>query len=174
MKALLNTTLCFVWVLLLALDLGATTIRRLTNQEMTQKAELITIGRCTETKSAWVGRNLVTLATISVSEVLKGGRQATITVVLPGGVDANRKIPIAMTVAGAPRIVSQEEVFLFLVPDGEMPSGHAIVGFSQGKFSIAEDAKGEKMISRNLTGVRLQAEGGIVQGTSNLVPLEQF
>ena len=71
-------------------------------------------------------------------------RQRTLTVGVPGGVDANRKFPIAMTYPGAPRIAPDEEVFLFLVrADDEVAQSYAMTGFSQGKFSI-ESAAGRR------------------------------
>src|SRR5688572_22135531 len=69
--------------------------------DMTAGSEVIVQGTCTDLRSVWVGRNLVTLATVAVSEALKGSTGETITVVLPGGSDSNRKFPIAMTYPGA-------------------------------------------------------------------------
>src|SRR5687767_6125034 len=86
----------------------------LTIQEMVSQSDLIAIGSCVETKSVWVDRSLVTLATINVAETLKGAELGTVTVALPGGVDANRKFPVAMTYPGAPQITPGENVFLFL------------------------------------------------------------
>ena len=87
----------------------------LTNQELASQAALIVIGQAGESKSHWTddGRNLFTLVNIAVDDTLKGD-QGSITVALPGGVDAARKFPIAMTYPGAPRIFPDEEVFLFL------------------------------------------------------------
>src|SRR3954447_23454044 len=81
--------------------------------DMVKQSDAIVIGNCTETKSVWIDRNLVTLATVSVTESLKG-EASTLTVALPGGVDANRKIPVAMTYPGAPQMRPGEDVFLFL------------------------------------------------------------
>src|SRR5215510_13414455 len=83
-------------------------------QDMVNQSDVIAIGNCVETKSVWVDRSLVTLATVSVSESLKGSETSTITVALPGGVDANRSIPVAMTYPGAPQMQPGENVFLFL------------------------------------------------------------
>src|ERR1043165_7044013 len=59
-------------------------------QDMVNQSDVIAIGNCVETKSVWVDRSLVTLATVSVSENLKGTESSNITVALPGSVDANR------------------------------------------------------------------------------------
>ncbi len=55
---------------------------------------------------------MVTLATISVGESIKGESSGSLTVVLPGGLDVNRPVPISMNYPGAQRIQPQEEVFL--------------------------------------------------------------
>ena len=91
----------------------ATTAVERTEDNLIQDSTLIVAGHCTHLQSQWAGRTLVTLATIQVSEVLKGGAATTVTVTLPGGVDANRRIPVAMGYAGAPEILQQENVVLF-------------------------------------------------------------
>lgn len=145
-------------------------------QDLTAQSELIVEGTCVETRSAWIedGRVLVTLATVSVGEALKGEAAPTITVVLPGGIDSNRRIPVGMTYAGAPRMSPQEEVFLFLNREEGTPEGYAVAGFAQGKFSIVEDEKGQKVVSRDLTKVRLQSGAGTVRGNVQLTPLAEF
>ena len=168
MRNVLVASFIFLLIVSLASDLEATTLKRLTNQDLTEKAQLIMIGQAVATQSAWVDRRLVTLATVSVGEVLKGDRHATVTVVLPGGVDANRKFPLAMTVPGAPQIHAQEEVFLFLRHANHHATGDAesytIVGLFQGKLSIVTDAGGNKML--------VHPQGNT--DTAGLVPLAQF
>ena len=153
---------------------GTSLAVNLTNKEMTRQADLIAIGQCVDTRSRWIDRDLVTEATISVSEVLKGEADSTVTVILPGGIDANRKIPIAMTYPGAPQIAPQEEVFLFLTRAEESTGGYAIMGFSQGKFSIVDDGEGGKVVSRDLTRVRLRDKSGLTRGGKKVTPLSRF
>lgn len=107
---------------------------------------------------------LVTRVTFSVHERLKGRTDSTVTVDIPGGIDINRKIPIGMTVPGAPRIYSGERVLLFLSQRATASAlaGSAeqgIVGFSQGKFSVIEDAHGRPMVMTHTEkGVRSLAD----------------
>src|SRR5262245_40866133 len=70
-------------------------------KEMTEGASVIVTGKCLETRSQWIDRDLVTLATVSVTEAVKGDPSDTLTVVLPGGIDINRTVPIAVTYPGA-------------------------------------------------------------------------
>lgn len=143
-------------------------------KEMVDQSDLIAIGGCLETRSVWVDRTLVTLATINVSETLKGTELGTITVALPGGVDANRKIPIAMTYPGAPRITPGENVFLFLTSSDEVAGSYTVAGFSQGKFSIVNDEDGEQMVTRDLTKTMLKSDNGVRRGSNNLTPLSSL
>jgi hypothetical protein len=140
-------------------------------QDMVSQSDVIAIGNCIDTKSVWVDRSLVTLATISVSESLKGSGASTVTVELPGGVDANRKIPIAMTYPGAPNVTPGENVVLFLTATGEVGGTYNVTGFSQGKFSIVTDEDGEQMVSRNLTKTALKSNNGVRRGGADLMPL---
>ncbi|HWP44528.1 MAG TPA: hypothetical protein VNO14_14880 [Blastocatellia bacterium] len=145
-------------------------------EEMARQSDLILTGRCTDTSSTWIqdGRVLVTLATVSVDEVIKGGQASTVTVVLPGGVDLNRKIPVAMTYPGAPRIAPQEEVFLFLTGEDAVPNSYTVAGFSEGKFSIVEGEAGQKLISRDPIMMREKRGPGVKRGNRQFTPLSDF
>lgn len=140
-------------------------------EDMVNQSDVIAIGNCVETRSVWVDRSLVTLATVSVTESLKGAAGSSIVVELPGGIDANRKVPIAMTYPGAPNLVPGEDVFLFLTATGEVGGSYTVAGFSQGKFSIVTDEDGEQMVSRNLTKTSLKSNNGVRQGGADLMPL---
>jgi hypothetical protein len=140
--------------------------------QMVDQADMITIGSCVEAKSTWVDRTLVTLATISVKETLKGDASSYVTVALPGGIDANRKFPVAVTYPGAPRITPGEDVLLFLTRDDQVADGYTIAGFSQGKFSIVMNEEGKEMITRDLTSMTLQGKSGMRRGTTTLTPLD--
>src|SRR5262245_38839960 len=95
-------------------EAAATTIKPLTIADLVAAADVIVVGQQLESRSVWVGRMLVTRVTVSVHERFKGQTDSTITIDIPGGIDMNRKIPIGMTVSGAPRIHSGERVLLFL------------------------------------------------------------
>lgn len=140
-------------------------------EDMVNKSDVIAIGNCVEIRSVWVDRTLVTLATVSVTESLKGSATSTITVELPGGIDANRAVPIAMTWPGAPSLTPGENAFLFLTATGEVAGSYNVSGFSQGKFSIVNGEDGEEMVSRNLTNTSLKSNNGVRRGGSDLMPL---
>ena len=143
-------------------------------QDMVNQSDVIAIGSCVETKSVWVDRSLVTLATVNVSESLKGNESSTITVALPGGVDANRAVPIAMTYPGAPQITPGENVFLFLTTSDEVPGGYTVAGFSQGKFSIITEEDGEQVVARDLRKTSLKSNNGVHRGSNATIPLSRL
>jgi len=101
----------------------ATTAVERTETDLIQEAAIIVTGHCTRLESQWLDRDLVTVATISVSEVLKGAAGPEVTVVLPGGIDTHRRIPIAMSFPAAPEISQQENVLLFLMPEDRVAGG---------------------------------------------------
>jgi len=143
-------------------------------EDMANQSDVIAIGSCVDTRSVWIDRSLVTLATVSVSETLKGTESTTLTVVLPGGADANRKIPVAMSYPGAPRLTPGEDVFLFLNAETDSGLGYVVAGFAQGKFSIVKDEDGEPMVSRDLTKMSLKGNNGVRRGAANATPLSSF
>jgi hypothetical protein len=160
-------------LLCVPLTASATTATALTNRALAEGADVIATGRCVGVRSAWEGRTLVTVATIAVSDVLKGEAAGTISVVLPGGVDARRRFPVAMVYAGAPQIAVNEEVFLFLAREEGITSGLTVMGFSQGKFSIVDGGNG-KEVSRDLTALELATPSGTRRGTATRISLADF
>lgn len=139
-------------------------------EDMVRQSDVIAIGNVVETRSVWSDQTLVTLATVTVTESLKG-TASTLTVELPGGIDANRAVPIAMTFPGAPSLQPGDNAFLFLTATGGVAGSYNVTGFSQGKFSIITDESGEEMVSRNLTKTSLKSNNGVRRGGSDLIPL---
>lgn len=145
-------------------------------RSLSKDSDLIVTGRCTGLKSVWVENNriLVTLATIEVSDTLKGSSSPSVTVVLPGGSDSNRKFPVAMTYAGAPTIFENEEVFLFLTAEDLVEGGLAVSGFNQGKFSLVTDTDSNVLVMRDPVSGPMPAARGSAPGHSGLGTLADF
>ncbi|MCL4813320.1 MAG: hypothetical protein KJ061_12570 [Vicinamibacteraceae bacterium] len=152
----------------------ATTVRALTTEAMTREADVIAIGQCVAVETVWEDRVLVTKATIEVSESLKGGASGRIVVSLPGGIDTNRKHPIAMTYPGAPIMQPGERVFVFLDRGDTDPSAFTVSGFSQGKFSIVVDPAGEEVVTRDLSQITLVGGPGPTRGAKDRKRLADF
>lgn len=171
MRHLARAALCGAAILLAGAAANATTAVEMTENDLIQQASEIVVGKCIAVQSQWIGRDLVTLASIEVTESLKGDAASLITVVIPGGADANRPVPIVMSFPAAPEIRDQEAVLLFLTPEDRVANGYAIVGFSQGKFSIAENAQGQKVASQNLSQLTLQGKKGSRLGDARALVL---
>ena len=152
---------------------GATTVRALTTSALVAEAEVIAIGECVDLTTAWEGRTLVTRATIQVGESLKGDVAGLIVVTVPGGIDLNRRIPIAMTYPGAPVLRPGEQVFLFLDRAGD-GSALTVAGFSQGKYSIGVDGSGQSYVTRDLTDLTLVTPTAQSPGTRSRISLAEF
>lgn len=146
---------------------------RLTNAQLTAQSEVIVIGRTTAVAPRWIDRTLVTAVTVQISESIKGAWTGSMEVLLPGGIDATRRIPVAMTFAGAPTVQPEEEVFLFLDYSDEI-AGYIVSGFAQGKFSIMTDANGIRRVHRDLRGSQLIEGAGIARGTTIVAALSEF
>ena len=174
MRKAARAALCLLVAALVPAGLWATTAVEMSTDDMAQAASLIVSGRVTNVQSTWVNRDLVTLATISVSEVLKGQAGSEITVVIPGGVDMNRPIPIAVSVPAAPQFSDNESTLLFLVNEDQVQDSYAVVGFSQGKFTL-EEVAADKMARQDTSDLSLQrASGTIARGGAKTVPYEQL
>jgi hypothetical protein len=145
---------------------------RLSNQELTNSSQAIVVGRAVDRSVRWIDGTLVTAVGVEISDSLKGSLSGRIEVLLPGGVDANRRIKVGMTFPGAPQIQPNEDVFLFLTFDEDV-SGYIVGGFAQGKFSIVTQ-QGRRMISRDLSGSQLVEGTGIARGTRTLTPFDDF
>jgi hypothetical protein len=157
-----------------ALPAVATTAIHMSDESLVDHADLIVVGTCQEVVSTWVDRDLVTLATVSVSDHLKGDAGPTVQVVLPGGSDASGAVPVAVTWPGAPSMAPGEEVLLFLVDYPAVPGGYAVAGFSQGKFSIFEGPAGEARVSRDLRALTLVDGASRTRGEERSARLADF
>jgi hypothetical protein len=126
----------FAW--LLAAEASATTVIRLELPEMVDASARIVVGTVSGSETVWVGRELFTRYTVAVEETLLGDGQSTVSVLVPGGIDRSRRVPIGMAVAGAPAMMTGERAVLLLAPiDHPAVRGDLqIVGFNQGRFPV--------------------------------------
>lgn len=174
-RSTVRAVLCLLVAALAVPALWATTAVARTEDEMIQESALIVTGHCTQLRSQWAGRILVTLATIQVTEALKGSPGPTVTVVLPGGADSNRKVPVAMSYPAAPQIHQQEDVLLFLVPQDLVPGGYSIDGYSQGKLTLTTDPEGKKLATQDLSALNLQGRNGSLRcGAAKSIQLDEL
>lgn len=131
-------------------NLEATTFDRLAISELATRSDVIVEAKAREGRSLWMDGTLYTRVTLDVDYVLKGTPQTSMVVLLPGGRDPDRAIPIAVQWPGAPRLEAGEEALLFLhrtkAAGGLGDPYYSIVGFSQGKLSISRTEEGAAVV----------------------------
>lgn len=153
--------------------LFAAIAENLAQEDLVARSDAVVIGSCTRLESVWMERTLVTRATITLDETLKGPSRPALTVLLPGGVDTEGALPISMDYYGAPSLALEEKVFLFLKRVPELPGSFTILGFSQGKFSLV-DEEGALFVYRDIRNLGLESGGRIQRGSLTRRPLAGF
>lgn len=157
----------------------ATTMRKLTINDLIHGAHKIVIGTCTAITSQWNEDHsyIFSHVTIQVSESLKGQPPPKIVLTQSGGVVGDK----AMHVVGGATFRQGEEVLLFLremsvreTKEGPKKIITRVFGMSQGKFTIVTDmATGRKITERDLSGIGFIGPKG-EESESRKVYLEDF
>jgi hypothetical protein len=141
-----------LWVLFQCILAEATTVEKLSLEEMTRRSRRIVVGRCISTESRWNEKNtlILTFSKFSVSEDLKGESGGWITVMTVGGTVNG----VTQNVAGTPQFAADEEVVLFL--ESSKSSQWQPVGLSQGRFRILRESRtGQQEVVHDLSGLEL-------------------
>ena len=148
----------------------ATVMVPLNINQLTEQAEKIVIGHCTDKRVYERGNMIWTEYTIKVYEVLKGGEIKEIKIRQPGGEIGDRGVKVA----GAVSFGKLEESVLFL--DKEKDGAYDLIGWAQGKFHVYWDDKTRtKYILQNLDGISfVQKDGKPVAVEPIKMELEQF
>jgi len=135
-------------VLIIALLLASAAVARATVLVPIEFRELVAVsstivhGRVVDVRAQWVdGRRAIeTFVTVEAAEYYKGGAGDTLTVRVPGGqIGRFRTIFV-----GAPSFQAGDEVVLFLRSYGGRT---AIVGLSQGAYSVIADRSGRRIVT---------------------------
>jgi hypothetical protein len=126
--------------MLLCAAVRATTIEKLSLEEMTYLAQRIVRARCISNSSFWAEGEIWTSTSLEVLETLKGPSTNRIEVRLLGGTVGG----LDASVSGVPRFRQGDEVILFLEPTrhGDL----TVVSWQQGTMRILYDSR---------TGVRV-------------------
>ena len=131
----------------------AATVEAMTLDEMAQRAEMIVVGRVMGSRSDWNAQRtrIYTYFTFEVERFLKGGAgEREITIRLWGGQVGG----FTSMVPGTPQFIDGEEVLLFC--SGSRARIPTVLGLSLGKFSITQNAAGEKILKRDISGLVLR------------------
>jgi hypothetical protein len=135
---------------LLAAAATATTLQRMSLDELAASSPAVARARCLSTASRWEGGHIWTFTEFEVLESLKGNLPGRIQVRLVGG----RVGGLHSTVDGAPRFAPGEEAYLLLAPT---PAGDwTVTGWVLGTFRIArEKHSGRETVTQDSAGVSL-------------------
>ncbi len=150
---------------------AATSLARLSVEQMTVAASTIARGRCIASESRWEKGEIWTISTIEIEDVWKGAAPNRISVRLIGG----RSGHILSTVAGVPLFHPGEEVILFLEPDRS--GGLTVTGWVEGTFRIGRDPhSGVERVtqdSASFEGIRPATSAGD-EGEIHGLPIERL
>jgi hypothetical protein len=147
-------------VLSFASAVHATSVPRLSFEELTDKSEVIATGQVTRSWTDWdaTHQHIWTHYEVAVSTAYKGQTAPTVVISEPGGVVGN----LGMRVAGSVAYQPGDSVFVFLQ---RMPNGFLrTTGWGQGQYRV--DQRGRLHASESLKAVDL------LPASSHLVSLE--
>lgn len=165
-------SVCFlVFVLNLATLVSyshATTLRKLTLDELVARADTIVVRTCEKTEAIWLARRIYTVATVRLAHSVKGNAAVggTIEVYVLGG-RVRAPVPVKLHVPGAARVSPGEEMVLFLQSRDPKNRIHHFVGMAQGRIPVVTDpTTGAKSVRYGLPikGVTMVDSKGQVLG----------
>jgi hypothetical protein len=136
--------------------LGATTLQKLTMDDMIRQSTVIVRAKVLDSRTAFRGQDIYTYYQVQVVEGWSTSAQQ-IEVAIPGGlVKGTRQM-----VAGAPALNPGDEYMLFLWTS---KSGLTqVIGLSQGMFSVKVNAAGDQTLTRAAaTELMLDKSGHVV------------
>jgi hypothetical protein len=151
--------------------LRATTLARLSLDQLAAAADGVARVRCVGAESRWEDGAIWTVTTFDVIETLKGSFPAQIAVRLPGGKVGH----LTAAVDGTPKFSPGEQAVVFL--ERARTGGYSVAGWMEGTFRIALDAVGgRELVTQDSRGFSVfdaatrtfRAEG------IRKMPMEQF
>lgn len=143
----LGVSILALSLLLWSPSVSATTVVSLNLDGLVAGADSIVVGRVLGSESYWNDspRIILTAHTIAVSETLKGGGDASISVVTIGGTVGN----ITLDVPGMATFSPGETAVVFLEEAGTF---NTVLGLSQGKFTVSRDRATNRIDGLELVG----------------------
>ena len=141
----------------------ATTVQKLSLQDLTKRSESIVMARVTDAVSAWDAghKEIYTTYTLQILNAVKGRKgESTVTIRQIGGTVDN----IASIVPGMPSFKRGEQVVVFLTQKDA--AGYPwVMGLQQGKYTVVEK-DGAKFVRNDLADTELMLNGKKVQSVT--------
>ncbi len=171
-RVLISTALIGSW---LAAPARATTLVRLSLEQLSQASSDIVRGHVVSQESQWnpAHNQIVTLTTIAVDQAVKGQPPASLVIEQLGGTVGN----IRSRVPGTVQFQPQGDYLLFLEPAAANSSHYLVVGMMQGAYRIYPDRiTHEERVIQPLGGFfyGTRGSGGGLKTSEQTIPLNQF
>jgi hypothetical protein len=126
----------------LAASAWATTLQKLSTDDMIRQSTGIVRAKVTGSRAAFLGKDVYTYYQLQVTENLKGFSAMQLEVAVPGGGARG----VRQMVPGAPVLASGQEYVVFLWTSR---SGLTqVIGLSQGLFAVTQNSAGDSVIVR--------------------------
>src|ERR1700736_5638663 len=135
MRTSLRTILKLAILMSGATTIHATTLARLSIDQLAAAADATARLRCTSVESRWENGQIWTITSFDVVETMKGALPTQITVRLPGG----RVGHLTATVDGTPKFSPGDEVVAFL--EKSRAGGFSVAAWVEGTFRIRSDPR---------------------------------
>jgi hypothetical protein len=150
-----SPAICTAAAFLLCAVAAATTLERMTVEQMTRASQLVVRAKCRGNSTGWDAGEIWTFSEFQVEDAWKGAAPANLTVRLLGG----RAGDLASSVSGVPRFRSGEEVVLFLEPTRK--GDFSVVSWVQGTFRIRRNSRtGEEWAAQDTADFMVAGAGG--------------
>jgi hypothetical protein len=172
-----------------AAAIRATTLARMTLDQLTAAADAVARVRCAGAESRWEDGAIWTATTFDVIETIKGSLPTQITVRLPGG----RVGHLTAAVDGTPRFNAGDEAVVFLErysagppfethgkqaePGPARAGGFSVAGWVQGTFRIGRDPRtGHETVTQDSSAFAVFDTATRAFRTEGVrrMPIEQF
>jgi len=128
----------------------ATTNESLDLEAMTKSASTIVTAEVVSTQVDSSNNRGTTMATLRVTDEIKGIAGELITVKLSGGSFSRGRFRVGEVSAGTPQLFANQDALLFLT-EGQQSNTYTIVGHDQGYMSI-RDGGGQQVLQNAMTG----------------------
>lgn len=135
MKEKIKIVFSLLLALLLVPAIRATTLARLSLEQLAHGSDAVARVRFAGAESRWENGSIWTVTTFDVVETLKGELPPKIEVRLPGGHVGH----LTATVEGTPKFNPGGEAVLFL--QGASAGGFTVAGWVEGSFRVLRDAR---------------------------------
>jgi len=135
MRARMRIFLSFLIAILILPAIRATTLARLSLDQLAAGSDAVARVRCAGAQSRWQDGSIWTVATFEVVETMKGNLPREIAIRLPGG----RVGHLLATVEGAPKFHPGDNAVVFL--ERSRAGDFSVAGWVEGTFRISPDAR---------------------------------